>query len=61
VEEVVFLVGFLMVCLLIIIGFIAYIEALVNAASHGKWAWFSLMLLFWPLFIFYYMGAYDSL
>jgi len=55
-----FLGFFLMICPLIIIGFIAYIKALVNAASHGKWAWFSLMFLFWPLFFFYYMGAYDS-
>jgi len=60
VEGVVLIVVFLMICLLIIIGFIAYIKALVNAAGRGKWAWFSLMLLFWPLFIFYYMGAYDS-
>jgi len=44
---------------LVIFGFIAYIKALANAAKNGKWAWFVLMLLFWPLFCFYYMGAYK--
>jgi hypothetical protein len=45
---------------LLIYGFVAYIKALVNAARTEKWVWFVLMLLFWPLFIFYYMGAYTS-
>lgn len=43
-----------------IYGFVAYIKALVNAARTEKWVWFVLMLMFWPLFIFYYMGAYTS-
>lgn len=44
---------------LAIVGFVSYIMALVNAAKTGKWTWFVLMLLFWPFFIFYYMGAYT--
>lgn len=46
--------------LLLVFGFIAYIKALVNAAQNGKWAWFVLILLFWPIFFFYYMGAYRK-
>ena len=42
------------------IGLFAYVKALANAAKHGKWTWFVLMLLFSPLFLFYYLGAYKS-
>jgi hypothetical protein len=46
--------------LLPVIGLFAYIKALTNAAKHGKWTWFVVVLLFPPLFVFYYMGAYES-
>ncbi len=51
----------LIIFIVVIVGFVAYIIALVNAAKHRKWVWFVLMLLFWPVFIFYYMGAYISI
>jgi hypothetical protein len=50
----------LLLILLPVIGLFAYIKALTNAAKHGKWTWFVLVLLSPPLFVFYYMGAYES-
>ena len=44
----------------ILIGFVAYVKALVNAAKTAKWVWFVLMLLMWPIFVFYLLMAYES-
>jgi Na+-driven multidrug efflux pump len=50
----------LLIFMVFIFGFIAYIKSLVNAAKNNKWVWFVLMLLIWPIFIFYLISAYDS-
>ena len=36
-----------------IVGFVLYVKALVNAANSDRWGWVILMLVVWPLFIFY--------
>ena len=46
---VIVLVGFIV----LVVGFILYIRALVNAANSDRWGWVILMLVVWPLFIFY--------
>jgi hypothetical protein len=46
--------------IVILIGFVAYVKALVNAAKTSKWVWFVLMLLMWPIFFFYLLMAYES-
>jgi len=51
---------FPLILILGIIGFVAYVKALVNAAKTEKWVWFVLMLLMWPIFIFYLLMAYES-
>jgi tellurite resistance protein TehA-like permease len=46
---------------LLLLGFVAYVAAMVNAAQTAKWVWFVLMLLIPPLFLFYFFGAYTRL
>jgi len=46
--------------IIIIVGFFAYIKSLINAAKTKKWTWFVLMLLIWPLFILYLLISYSS-
>jgi len=55
-DEIIILLGLIV----IVIGFIAYVKALVNAAKTEKWLWFVLMLLMWPIFFFYLLMAYES-
>jgi hypothetical protein len=37
----------------IIVGLVLYIRALVNAANSDRWGWVILMLVLWPMFLFY--------
>jgi len=52
--------GIILILIVYLYGFIAYIKSLVNAARTNKWIWFVLMLLMWPLFFLYLIFEYDS-
>jgi len=36
-----------------IVVLVLYIRAIVNAANSDRWGWVILMLVIWPVFIFY--------
>ena len=41
---------------LVVVGvalLVAYVALLVNAAKSGRWAWFVVMLIFWPAALAY--------
>ncbi len=48
-----------LILIVALIGFIAYVKTMTNAAKTKKWTWFVLMLLMWPLFVFYLLFAYE--
>jgi len=48
-----------LILIVVFIGFIAYVKAMANAAQNGKWIWFVLMLLMWPIFFIYLLIAYE--
>ncbi len=48
------------VFLLFIAGVILYLIALADAAKREKWNWFILLLVIWPLFIYYLLKIYNK-
>lgn len=49
----------LAVIAVLVIAFVLYVWALVNAARNAKWVWFVLVLLFGPLCVVYLLFAYE--
>lgn len=43
-----------------IVAAVVWILALVDSARNGRWLWFVLTLLFWPLALFYVVIQYPQ-